>query len=70
MNEPLTRFKEWYKLLGWLFRVRLAKIVMWTVKPLLGPMLLDLDTAVTQLVKRKVERTDLFTDKGGVVHMK
>lgn len=51
-------------------RYAIANAIMWLIKPVLGPMMKSLDDNVTQLINRKVERTEVSMAEDGTLRAK
>lgn len=48
-------------------RYAIANAIMWLVKPVLGPMIRDLDSNITQLIQRKIDRTEVDVAEDGTI---
>lgn len=51
-------------------RYAIANALLWLLQPALGPMMKSLDDNITQLIKRKVERTEVGMAEDGTLRAK
>lgn len=48
-------------------RMFLANLIMWIVQPVLGPMIRSLDSNITQIIQRKIDRAEVDVAEDGTI---
>lgn len=48
-------------------RYTIANLIMWIIQPVLGPMIRELDSNITQIIKRKVDHNELTLGEDGAI---
>lgn len=48
-------------------RYAIANLLAWLIQPVLGPMIRDLDSNITQIIQRKIDRTEVDVAEDGTI---
>lgn len=48
-------------------RMYFANLIMWIIKPVLSPMIRDLDSNITSIIKRKIDHNEVTLGEDGTL---